>query len=180
MNQNLVVGSDIYRAVKPTSEIVVVDDDENMRDLLAATLAPEGFPITMFEDGDTFLTDAGTRVPMCIFLDVVMPRRSGLEVLKELRARNYWAPIILTSAMDDIATVVEAMKHGAHDYIRKPFDLSVPPLQARKAMAAWSSREQATSLMGLRDSEDGKWFLLTPDERDAVMMMRFMDIAANR
>ena len=95
MEQNLVVGSEFYRAVKPTSEIVVVDDDENMRDLLATTLAPEGFPITMFEDGDTFLTDAGTRVPMCIFLDVVMPRRSGLEVLKELRARNYWAPIFL-------------------------------------------------------------------------------------
>ncbi len=180
MGQSLVVGGEIYRDVKPAGEIVVVDDDEDMRDLLAASLAPEGFPVTTFEDGDTFLTEAGTRVPMCIFLDVVMPRRSGLEVLKELRMRNYWAPIILVSAMDDIVMVVEAMKNGAHDYIKKPFDPYMPPLQARKAIAAWSSREQAKSPLGIRDNENSKWFLLTPDERDAVMLMRFMDIAATR
>jgi two-component system, LuxR family, response regulator FixJ len=121
MLQELIPWSGSYQDVRPTAEIFVVDDDEHMRDLLAAALAPEGFPVTSFEDGDSFLEAAGTRVPVCVFLDVVMPRRSGLEVLKELRARQYWTPIILISARDDAQMVVEAMKNGAHDYLRKPF-----------------------------------------------------------
>src|SRR5712671_1844657 len=95
MDQALTAWSASYRDFKPASEIFVVDDDENMRDLLEATLAPEGFPVTSFADGDAFLRAASTRLPLCVFLDVVMPKRSGLDVLKELRARQYSTPIFL-------------------------------------------------------------------------------------
>src|ERR1700689_5022394 len=87
-----------YQNAKPAQEIFVVDDDEGMGGLLVAALPPEGFPVTSFEDGDSFLRAASTRVPICVFLDVVMPRRSGLEILRELRNRQFWTPIFLISA----------------------------------------------------------------------------------
>jgi DNA-binding response OmpR family regulator len=85
MEHNLIPSSD-YQGVKPTGEIFIVGDDRNMLDMLATALAPEGFPVTRFEDGDAFMAAAKTRVRICAFLDVVMPKRSGLEILKELRA----------------------------------------------------------------------------------------------
>jgi FixJ family two-component response regulator len=54
MDQNLIPTG--YRDVRPTNEIFVVDDDEDMREILAASLAQEGFPVTTFEDGDAFLS----------------------------------------------------------------------------------------------------------------------------
>ena len=56
--------------------------------MLVATLSPEGFPVTTFEDANSFLKAAKTRVPLCVFLDVVMPQRSGLEILDELRVQK--------------------------------------------------------------------------------------------
>jgi FixJ family two-component response regulator len=86
---------------KPSNEIFIVDDDENVRDLLAATLVSEGLPIASFNDGESFLRAASARVPICVFLDVNMSRRSGLEILKELNAQRYSAPVFLISACDD-------------------------------------------------------------------------------
>src|ERR1700722_15927002 len=122
MDQSLIPSSN-YQDLKPTSEIFVVDDDRDIRQMLAAALAPEGFPVTTFEDGESFMTAAQTRVPICVFLDVVMPKRSGLEILKELRAQRFWTPTYLLSARDDTPTVVEAIKNGGQDFIRKPFEI---------------------------------------------------------
>jgi two-component system response regulator FixJ len=118
VDQNLIPWSKNYQDVKPANEIFVVDDDKDIREILATTLTAEGFSVKTFEDGDAFLRAAGTRVPICVFLDVVMPQRSGLEILRELRERRYWTPVYLTSARDDFPTVVEAMKSGAHESVR--------------------------------------------------------------
>ena len=134
-----------YQVVRPANEIFVVDDDEDMRDILAAALSPEGFPVTAFGDGDLFLNAIQAQVPLCVFLDVAMPQRSGLEILEDLRALNFWTPIVVVSACDDVPTIVEAMRNGAYDYIRKPFDHHAPGLRVRNALAKWSHREQETS-----------------------------------
>jgi two-component system, LuxR family, response regulator FixJ len=175
MDQNVIPWSGGYRDLKPASEIFIVDDDQDMRDVLAATLEPEGFPVTSFEDGESFLKAASTRVPICVFLDVVMPKRSGLEILKELRARQYCAPIVLISARDDAPMIVEAMKNGAHDYISKPFDRFAPARRVRDAVEVWSCRAQERTALELRPVEDGEWFLLTPGERDMLALMRMMN-----
>jgi two-component system, LuxR family, response regulator FixJ len=153
MHQRLTTWHAIHQGPKPASEIFVVDDDENMRDMLEASLATEGFPVSSFADGDALLRAAGARLPLCVFLDIVMPRRSGLEVLKELRARQNWMPIYLMSARHDNPTMVEAMRSGADDYLRKPFDRHAPVMRVRAAVEAWSCREQKTRGALLRRSE---------------------------
>jgi two-component system response regulator FixJ len=175
MDRNLIPWSENYQHVKPASEIFVVDDDENIRDILASTLAPEGFPVTTFEDGESFLRAASTRVPICVFLDITMPQRSGLEILRELRARQYWTPVFITSALDDPSTVVEAMKSGAYDYLRKPFDHRAPVQQVRNAVEAWLRRDGERRALDLSETGNCEWFHLTPSEREMLLLIRLMD-----
>jgi len=175
MNQNLISWSGSYRNVKPANEIFIVDDDADMRDILAATLEPMGLPVRVFEDGDSFLRAARTEVPICVFLDILMPRRSGLEILQELRTLNYWTPIFLISALDDVTTVVDAMKSGAHGgYISKPFDRHTPLLRVRDAVEVWSCRERERKALNQQANEDGEWVLLTPNEKDILLLARLM------
>ena len=175
MQQNPLALSGGYEEIKPAREIFIVDDDEDMRDILTDALAPEGFPVTAFEDGESFLAAARTRVPICLFLDVVMPGKSGLEILSELRARRYWTPIFLTSARDDFPTVVEAMKNGGHDFIRKPFDRGAPAARLHNAIELWSRRERGGGAMDQQMNENCEWFRLTPSEKQAILLMRMIN-----
>ena len=175
MDQNLMASSERYQDRKPTGEIFVVDDDKDVRDMIAVSLAPVGFPVTTFEDGNSFLTAARTRVPICVFLDVVMPKRSGLEILKELRAQRFSTPTFLLSARDDIPTVVEAMKNGAHDYIRKPFEIDALAQRVRNSVDAWLSRERDRRPVDFEQNENCEWFRLSPSERNLLLLMRSMN-----
>jgi FixJ family two-component response regulator len=117
---------------------------------------------------------AKERVPICVFLDIVMPQRSGLEILQELRARRYSAPIILTSARDDFSTVVEAMRNGAHDFIKKPFDPHEVVPRVRNAVEMWLHRMETTNPLEIQANENREWFRLTPTEKDMLLLMRLM------
>lgn len=128
------------RNVKPINEIFVVDDNDEYRELLSAVLSLEGFRVTGFAEGASFLRETASRVPVCVFLDVVMPGLSGIEVLKKLTARNYAAPVFLISARRDSPAVVEAMKNGAYDFIEKPFDPYTAVLRVREAVELWGRR----------------------------------------
>ena len=102
-------------------EIFVVDDDPGVRAALSAVFSREGYRVTCFVDGTSFLAAARARTPACIVLDVHIPGRPGLEVLKELNAHNYAAPIFMISGRGDIPMAVDAVKNGAFDFIEKPF-----------------------------------------------------------
>jgi FixJ family two-component response regulator len=80
-----------------------------------------GHPVVCFADGAALLAVARNRTPACILLDVNIPGRSGLDILKELRGEEYPAPIFMISGQGDIATAVSAIKNGALDFIEKPF-----------------------------------------------------------
>jgi two-component system response regulator FixJ len=121
-------------------EIFVVDDDETMRDTLSAVLAPEGCRVTCFAEGQSFLAAARVRTPSCILLDVNMPDRSGLDVLRELDALHYPAPILIVSGQRDVPTAVNAIRGGALDFIEKPIEASSVIARVREAITAWARR----------------------------------------
>lgn len=100
--------------------IFVVDDDIATRGALSGALEAAGYEVICFADGAALLSQARSRAPACIFLEVQMPERTGLELLKKLREDNCPAPIFVTSANGDIATAVEAVRTGAADFIEKP------------------------------------------------------------
>jgi len=145
------------------SEIFVVDDDEAMRDTLSAVLAPEGCRVTCFAEGQSFLAAARARTPACILLDVNMPDRSGLDVLRELDAPHYPAPILIVSGQRDVPTAVNAIKGGALDFIEKPFNAAAVVARVREAISAWAGRALLTDVRGAEH--------LTPREHEVLLLL---------
>jgi FixJ family two-component response regulator len=99
----------------------IVDDDQAVRESLQLLLETHGFDVVAFISGDEFLTRNIRDVAGPIMLDVRMPGRDGLETLKELMQVNNNLSVIMMSGHADVAMAVRALKHGAADFIEKPF-----------------------------------------------------------
>jgi len=151
-----------------SAEVFIVDDDPLVRNALSVVSSREGYQVTGFAEGTSFLAAAKSRTPACVILDVQMPGQSGLDILKELNAQQYPAPIFIISGAGDIPTAVEAIKNGAFDFIEKPFNASTVITRVREAVEAWSRRAQqvdgAESLPRGFPGHD----LLTSRERDVL------------
>jgi two-component system, LuxR family, response regulator FixJ len=149
-------------------EIYVVDDDPDVRGALSAVFSRSGFDVTSLADGESFLTAARHRVPACILLDVYMPGRSGLEILRDLNADEYDAPILIMSGRGDIPMAVETIRNGALDFIEKPFDPDTVVGRVEDAIAAWERRKKSVGASQIRSRRFSGRDLLTQRELDVL------------
>ncbi|BCA54822.1 Acetoacetate metabolism regulatory protein AtoC [Nitrospira sp. KM1] len=101
--------------------IVVADDDPSMRAALTETVRRLGFDVQVANDGQDALELALKTKPWLVLTDLKMPRLGGLDLVNELSRRLPAAHIVLMTAYGTVETAVEAMKHGASDYVLKPF-----------------------------------------------------------
>jgi two-component system, LuxR family, response regulator FixJ len=129
------------------SEIFIVDDDPSVRTALSIMLTGEGFQVTGFPEGESFLTAARSRTPGCVLIDVHLPGRSGVELLKALDAQRYPAPVFVISGQGDIPTAVDAIRNGALDFIEKPFDPAAVVTRVREAIEAWRNAGQELGIL---------------------------------
>ncbi|MCB9898212.1 MAG: response regulator transcription factor [Planctomycetes bacterium] len=104
------------------SVVWVVEDDESMRESLVTTLASTRTDVRSFESGRDFLEAFDPGRPGCVVLDMRMPGVSGLEVHKVLVERGAEVPVVFVTGYADVAVAVEAMRHGAFDFVEKPFE----------------------------------------------------------
>ncbi|HEY1541954.1 MAG TPA: response regulator [Xanthobacteraceae bacterium] len=102
-------------------EVYIVDDDPAVRTVLSAVFTRAGYLVTCFADGAALVAGARAGTPVCIILDVHIPGKSGLDILKQLNAQDYPVPIFMMSGQGDIAMAVDAIRNGALDFIEKPF-----------------------------------------------------------
>lgn len=130
----------IGRVQKSDQAIYIVDDDPAVRDALSVVFELEGYSVSGYETGDAFLEAAKIRQPACVFLDVHMPGRSGLDILKALNADHYPVPIFIISGQGDIPMAVTAIKFGAFDFIEKPFDADLIVRRVQEALEAQARR----------------------------------------
>jgi two-component system, LuxR family, response regulator FixJ len=147
-------------------EVFIVDDEPAMRELFAALFILEGYQVTSFAEGDSFLAAARERTPAFILLDLNMPGRSGLDVLEELDAASYPAPVFMISAHGDVPTAIDAIKKGALDFIEKPFEPEAVLARIRETLAQWT-QTNANGQSVLSHTFPG-YDLLTPRERDVL------------
>lgn len=107
-------------------EILVVDDDVQIRQLLQDVLEFEGFDIRAAPDGLSALKALAERRPDCVLLDVMMPGMSGLDVLAAVRSdpRLDGLPVVMLSAASDDRTTWAGWSSGANCYLTKPFDVA--------------------------------------------------------
>jgi two-component system response regulator AtoC len=111
--------------------VLVAEDDPEVRSYLEMALRGQGYTIEMADGGEEAL-DIFEHTPgiSAVLLDVVMPRRDGLETLKEIRKRNLDVPVIMLSGASSPLNIVEAMRNGATDFLAKP----VAPADLRKVL----------------------------------------------
>jgi two-component system, NtrC family, response regulator HydG len=104
------------------ARILVVDDQEMLRDSLAGTLVRDGHEVVAAGDGAAALERLAGGWFDLLITDLKMPRMTGIELLAEAKKLRPELPVVLMTAFATVATAVEAMKLGAYDYIQKPFD----------------------------------------------------------
>jgi DNA-binding response OmpR family regulator len=104
------------------SRILVVDDEPHILDVVRAYLARDGHEVLTAADGDAALALAREAGPDLVVLDVMLPGRSGFEVLRELRAAGGAPAVIMLTARDDVIDRVAGLEIGADDYVTKPFE----------------------------------------------------------
>jgi len=114
--------------------ILVADDDADIRDILSETLNSLGCRVITAANGRDCLDQLDKEAPELAFLDIEMPVKNGLEVLKELRRSGRDTTTIMITAYGTIERAVQAMKEGAFDFITKPFDLDHIVLIVEKAL----------------------------------------------
>ncbi len=103
--------------------ILIVEDEKEIRDLLAHYLRKEGFSLSFAVDGEEGLSRARSEKPSLILLDILLPGRDGLEVLREIRSDGEIArtPVVMLTAKGDETDRVVGLELGADDYVPKPF-----------------------------------------------------------
>ena len=105
------------------AHLLVVDDEPNIRDLLASSLRFAGFEVTTAADGNGALHGVDEAEPDLIVLDVMLPDMDGFTVARRLRERDITTPILFLTARDDMADKVQGLTVGGDDYVTKPFGL---------------------------------------------------------
>jgi two-component system, NtrC family, response regulator HydG len=131
-------------------ELLIVDDEPDLRWVLRGLFQDDGFAVREAADGEAALAAIAERLPAVVLSDMRMPKLPGIELLRTLRQRQPELPVILLSAVEDLATAVGAIKEGAFDYQSKPFD---PP---RLLLAVRRAAEQSAMRAELQRLRQGQ------------------------
>lgn len=161
--------------------VLIVDDNEMNRDMLARRLARQGYQIATAENGEQGLAMIRDGTFDLVLLDVMMPKLNGYEVLEQVKADSVLrdVPVIMISAVDDLDSVVRCIELGAEDYLFKPFNpvllkarisASLERRQLQKQQRQAAVPDEATHdalsdlLVRLRDLRGGQYGSLTDQQ----------------
>ena len=111
-----------------TPDILVVDDERSVREGLASALAQAGYASRACDGIESARGELEKRRPACVLLDIRLKDGDGLQFLEEIRRSMPNIPVIIATAYGDSDRTIHAMKHGAFNYVTKPFDLDAPSL----------------------------------------------------
>ncbi len=129
-----------------TQKILVVDDEKLIRWTLEQHLVKEGYEVASAESAEKGLALINEDPPDLVLLDNRLPEMTGLELLEKLNVQERGIMVIMITAYGMVETAVKAMKHGAYDYISKPFNLEEITFVIKKALEAGSLRTQVKQL----------------------------------
>ena len=109
----------------PSRTILIIEDDEDVQEILTALLQKGGYRVQAADTGEEGVAACARILPDLVILDIKMPGLSGFDALQRIKSdpKTKEIPVIMCSAFSDVADVEECCKHGACDYITKPFDL---------------------------------------------------------
>ena len=128
--------------------LLVIEDDQMIGESLCHGLRQEGFTVDWVHDGKAAGLALANDVYALALLDLGLPRKSGLDLLKELRQRNNTLPVLIITARDSVADRVSGLNSGADDYLVKPFDLHELIARVRALLRRNAGRAQSLLVYG--------------------------------
>ncbi|MEW6188158.1 MAG: response regulator [Thermodesulfobacteriota bacterium] len=130
-------------------KILVVDDDQQIRELLLDFFHQLGFEVTTAANGVEALGKFSPDDTDCILSDLVMPDMGGLELLKKIKTQAPKIPFLVITGYPSIETALEVMKQGAYDYITKPFQMEDVRIKVERALQTQALQKSVKSLTGI-------------------------------
>jgi two-component system response regulator AtoC len=134
--------------------VLVIDDDPGVREYLEALVSRQGYDAVAVASGEDALRSLERSRPDLVTLDVVLEGMDGLETLRQLKKRLPDVPVIMLSGHGHARTIVEAMRLGASDFLRKPFEVEELELAFQKALENRALRREVETLRGRARSEN--------------------------
>jgi two-component system OmpR family response regulator len=128
--------------------LLLVDDEASLTSALRKGLTADGFAVDVAADGVEGLERAGREPYDAVVLDVMLPRLSGYEVVRRLRAAGNWVPVLMLSAKDGEHDLADALDDGADDYLTKPFSYVVLLARLRALLRRGSGARPAVLTVG--------------------------------
>ena len=132
------------KAAKAT--VLVVDDEESILDALSSILEDEGYSIVTASSGENAISKFDETSPDIVLLDVWLPKMDGMDTLKIIKGKNRSVPVIMISGHSKIDTAVDAIKHGAYDFLEKPLSLEKVLVLVRNALEKQRLETENTAL----------------------------------
>lgn len=142
--------------------VLIVDDEEGIRESLAGILEDEGYEVLAVPSGEEALTTAKEHIPDLVFLDVWLPEMDGIETLSRLREIDVSIPVIMISGHGNIELAVKATRLGAYDFLEKPLSLEKVLIAAQRALERKRLEEENRSL---KDNLIKKYRLIGDSEK---------------
>ncbi len=127
--------------------LLVVDDEDNLRSMLAAALAHNGFEVETASDGNEALASLSEHNSDLVVLDVMMPGIDGFEVCRRMRANADTTPVLFLTARGDTSDKVRGLKLGGDDYLEKPFSLEELTARIEAILRRTDAADAAPALM---------------------------------
>ena len=131
--------------------ILLAEDERKVAEHIRTGLVSEGYAVDVASDGDEAVWLAESNTYDALLLDINMPKKDGITVVRQLRRKNIMAPVIFLTARDDVEDKVRGLDAGADDYLTKPF--SIAELLARLRAVLRRQRPQASNLVRVDDLE---------------------------
>ena len=132
--------------MKTTYRILIVDDEENVRRMLATAFSLQGHETHDASDGKAALSLFSEIQPDVVLMDIRMPEMDGIDALKVMRTQQPRIPVILMTAYAEVETAVEALRSGAFDYVIKPFDLDELSMVIQRALQLQEMKQEIRNL----------------------------------
>jgi two-component system, NtrC family, nitrogen regulation response regulator NtrX len=132
------------------ADILIVDDEADIRELIAGILQDEGFETRLAHNSDAALTEVNQRRPSLIILDIWLQgsKLDGLDLLQVIKEKHQDVPVVIISGHGNIETAVAAIKRGAYEYIEKPFNADRLLLVIGRALEITRLKRENESLKG--------------------------------
>ena len=171
----------------PGAHLLIVDDEDNLRSMLAAALRHHGFEVSTAENGREALEAIPRDHPDLVLLDVMMPELDGFEVVRRLRFEGDRTPVLFLTARDSTDDKVRGLTLGGDDYLQKPFSLDELVARAEAVLRRTSDAQRNGTVLSCADlrmdddahrvQRDGEDVSLSPTEYN---LLRYLMVNQGR